>query len=63
LYHLARQPKRKSVPVLIFGPAKPNMTKAMALTNFSKSLGKIQNQNILMAVMTPPDCLKWPETP
>ena len=28
-----------------------------------QSLGEIRNLNKLMAVMTPPDCLKWPETP
>ena len=28
-----------------------------------KSLGKIRNHNMLMAEMTSPDCLKWPETP
>ena len=31
-------------------------------TKFSKSSGEIRNHNILMAVMKPPDCLKWPET-
>ena len=28
----------------------------------SKRLGEFQNYNMLMAVVTPPDCLKWPET-
>ena len=29
---------------------------------FSNCLVKIRNHNMLMVVMTPPDCLKWPET-
>ena len=30
---------------------------------FSTGLGEIWNKNMLMAVMTSPDCLKRPETP
>ena len=32
-------------------------------SKFSTSLGEIQNHNVLMVVMTPPDCLKLPEAP
>ena len=40
-----------------------SLSKVLLFYMFYKSFGEIRNNNMVMAVMTPPDWLKWPESP